>query len=227
MFARFGDKPAEPHVLLRHDVDLSIHRAAKLAAVERDEGATATYFLNPRSSFYNLLEPSVSALVRRIAKAGHDLALHFDGSAYGVRTWLAGELEEAVGKERRILESIIERPVTTISWHNPDQSNLLSFSGETIDGLINAYSERLKREYFYASDSNGYWRFRPMGDVIAERRPRLHLLTHPEWWTPEPMSPSARVDRAILGRGNAVRREYDALLRAAGRLNVTDEPVRK
>jgi hypothetical protein len=49
----------------------------------------------------------------------------------------------------------------------------------------------------------------------------LHLLTHPAWWTPDEMSPSERIDRAILGRARATRGDYDALLKAAGRKNVT------
>jgi hypothetical protein len=50
----------------------------------------------------------------------------------------------------------------------------------------------------------------------------LHLLTHPEWWTKERLTPSERVDRAILGRARRVRRDYDAGLEKAGRRNVTN-----
>jgi peptidoglycan/xylan/chitin deacetylase (PgdA/CDA1 family) len=220
-FARYGENSATPHVLWRHDVDLSMHRAAKLAVIEREEGVHATYFLNPHSAFYSLLEPSITALARRIAEAGHDLALHFDDSAHAVKKWSAGQLEEAIGKERRLLESILERPIKAVSWHNPDQSNLLGFTDETVGGLINTYSEGLQRDYVYVSDSNGYWRFKSMAEVIAERHARLHLLTHPGWWTPEPMSPSERVDRCLLGRARRVRRDYDAILERGGRRNVT------
>jgi hypothetical protein len=88
--------------------------------------------------------------------------------------------------------------------------------------MKNAYSRRLRNEYRYCSDSNGYWRFQPMSDVIAEGHPRLHLLTHPEWWTKEGLTPSERVDRAILGRARRVRRDYDTGLEKAGRRNVTN-----
>ena len=71
-----------------------------------------------------------------------------------------------------------------------------------------------------APDSNGYWRYTPMPEVISSGHTRLHLLTHPGWWTPEPMSPSARVHRCIRGRAQAVRRAYDHLLSRAGRLNL-------
>ena len=219
-FARYGEANTGPHVLWRHDVDLSMHRAAKLAAIEREEGAIATYFLNPHSAFYNLLEPAITALARRISEAGHDLALHFDGDAYDINKWSVEQLDQTLGKERKLLEAIIECPIKAVSWHNPDQSNLLDFTAETIGGLINSYSERLKRDYVYVSDSNGYWRFKPMSKVVAEQHPRLHLLTHPGWWTPEPMSPSERIDRCLLGRARAIRADYDRFLERAKRVNL-------
>jgi hypothetical protein len=116
---------------------------------------------------------------------------------------------------------ILDASVTSVSWHNPDLANLLDFDADIIGGLQNAYGAQLRSDYTYCSDSNGYWRYRPMGEVISEGHERLHLLTHPEWWTPEAMSPSDRIDRAILGRARAVRRDYDALLQIGGRLNVT------
>jgi hypothetical protein len=220
-FARYHEAIAERHVLWRHDVDFSIHRAARLAAIEAEEGVVATYFVNPRSAFYNLLEPEISNLVARIRDLGHEIGLHFDAGAYTAPKWKQPELERALARERALLENILDFPICCVSWHNPDLSNLLDFDAEEIAGLVNAYGARLRRDYDYCSDSNGYWRFRSMADVIADGRPRLHLLTHPEWWMPEPMAPSARIDRAILGRARAVRRDYDMLLAAGGRRNVS------
>ncbi|MBL8588192.1 MAG: hypothetical protein JNK46_06655 [Methylobacteriaceae bacterium] len=216
-FVRYGEAPAEPHVLWRHDVDFSMHRAAALARIEADEGAIATYFVNPRSPFYNLLEPEVNALLRGIAALGHEIGLHFDAGAYAETNWDEARLIPAVARERSLLETILEMPLRTMSWHNPDIANLLDFGAESIAGLINAYSARLRRDYAYGSDSNGVWRYQPMRQVILSGHPRLHLLTHPEWWTPEPLSPSDRVDRAVFGRARRVRRQYDDILRACGR----------
>jgi len=221
-FARYGEAGDDPHVLWRHDVDFSMHRAARLAEIEAGEGAVATYFVNPRSQCYNLLEPVVAERLCRIRLHGHAIGLHFDAEAYGEKNWSRERISDALRRERLILELILGEAVHAVSWHNPDQSNLLDFQDEAIDGLVNAYGATLRRDYRYCSDSNGYWRFRPMAEVIAEAPPRLHLLTHPEWWTPEPMSPSARIDRAIFGRAQAVRRNYDMGLGLAGRLDVKD-----
>ncbi|MBF9231987.1 polysaccharide deacetylase family protein [Microvirga alba] len=219
-FASFAHPPETKHVLWRHDVDQSLHRAARLAEIEAEEGARAVYFLNPRSQFYNLLEPVSAALTRRVRDGGHEIGLHFDASAFDVRIWTASTLAQAVHAERVLLESILGQPIRTMSWHNPDMSNLLDFKDREIGGLINAYADAYKRDYNYVSDSNGYWRFTPMAEVIAAGHPKLHLLTHPEWWTPEPLSPSERVDRCIFGRARAIRHEYDTILAKGGRKNL-------
>jgi hypothetical protein len=220
-FARYEERPSHRHVIWRHDVDFSMHRAARLAAIEAEEGVTATYFVNPRSAFYNLLEPEIDGLIRRIRGSGHEIALHFDASSYDVSLWTLGSLGAAVSRERSLLELLLNSPIRAVSWHNPELTNLVDFDAEEVAGLVNAYAARLRSEYAYCSDSNGYWRFKPMTDVIAEGHDRLHLLTHPEWWTPEPMAPSERIDRAILGRARKTRSGYDDLLKRSARRNVT------
>ncbi|MHC2333172.1 hypothetical protein [Bradyrhizobium sp. USDA 4454] len=219
-FARYGEPAGGRHVIWRHDVDVSMHRAAALAEIEAEEGAVATYFVNPHCPFHNLLEPQIMALVRRIAGLGHEIGLHFDAGAYPVTHWNDAELAAAVQHERRLLELALEVPVRCMSWHNPDMTNLLEFEAEEIGGLVNAYAGRYRRDYVYCSDSNGYWRFKPMSEVITHGHRQLHLLTHPEWWTPEPMAPSERIDRAILGRASYVRRDYDLVLQVVGRHNL-------
>jgi hypothetical protein len=69
-FVRYGEAPEGRHVLWRHDVDFSMHRAAQLARIEAQEGATATYFLNAHCAFYNLLEPEILQLCKEIRAAG-------------------------------------------------------------------------------------------------------------------------------------------------------------
>lgn len=219
-FARYGDQQSEPHVIWRHDVDVSMHRAVRLAEIEMQEGVVATYFVNPRSSFYSIFEPESEVMLRRIQSLGHEVGLHFDASAYGVKTWSEEALNAAVRREQALLETLLQCPIRALSWHNPDQSNLLDFQDGEIAGLYNAYSGLLRRDYAYCSDSNGYWRFKPMSEVIAEGHQRLHLLTHPDWWTPDAMSPSERIDRALLGRARRLRGDYDRRLALAGRRNV-------
>lgn len=217
--AGFQDSPSGRHALLRHDVDVSPQRALRLAQIEAEEGIRSTFFMMTRSRFYNLAEPAVSSIVRNIRALGHTIGLHFDGEVFNRDVWRLETLDAAIRGEKVLIEAIVDGPIEVVTYHNPDQSNLLEFRGVTIGGLINGYSERLKEHYRYCSDSNGYWRFQPMLDVIAEGHERLYLLTHPEWWT-RPLSPSDRIDRAIDGRARANRDYYDRFLIQAGRQNV-------
>lgn len=219
-FLRFGETASGRQVLWRHDVDFSMHRAARLAAIEAEEGVFGTYFLNPRSAFYHLGEPRIVALAKRILAAGHEIGLHFDAGAYDTGFWTQSSLEAALVRERHLVEAILDQPVRAVSWHNPDLSNLLEFDADEIGGLVNAYSAILRHAYAYASDSNGYWRFRPMREVIAAGHERLHLLTHPEWWQLDPLPPAARIERCVEGRARATLAEHEALLRRAGRRNL-------
>lgn len=208
------------HVVWRHDVDISMHRAVALAKIEAEEGVRSTFFLNPHCAYYNLLEPEIAALVRQIAALGHAIGLHFDADAFPGEDWSAERLEANLAAERQLLETITGLPVRAYSYHNPDVGGLLAFDTD-MAGMVNAYNHAFRQSYTYASDSNGYWRFRPIGEVLREgAADRLHALTHPEWWTPEPLPPRERVLRAVRGRAAGVISSYDAFLYRAKRNNI-------
>ncbi len=220
-FAFYGDKGDDRHVIWRHDIDISVHRAARLAQIEADEGVVATYFVNPHCEFYNVMEPKIGEFLHTIRELGHDIGLHLDADAYPTAHWTRQALEQAIEREKILLKTILGYEIYAMSWHNPDLSNLLDFDEDEICGLVNAYSARLKRDYVYCSDSNGYWRYQPMDEVIRQGHKRLHLLTHPAWWTPEPLAPSDRIDRALMGRARKIRHAYDELLKKGNRKNVS------
>jgi len=220
-FADYRERPAGRHVLWRHDVDFSMHRAVRLAEIERERDAKATYFVNPHCAFYNLLEPEITALVRRIADLGHEIGLHFDSGAYPAKSWSRESLGDLISRERNLLESFLGCQIQAFAYHNPDTSDILAIDDDEIAGLVNAYGRTLRNSYGYASDSNGYWRFRPIGEVIAAgEHERLQILTHPEWWTVEPLPPRARVARCVNGRAEKALRQYDEFLRRTGRENL-------
>lgn len=221
-FADYAQRPEGRHVLWRHNVDLSLHRAAKLAAIEREEGVRSTYFLNPHAAFYNLLEPACLDLVARIIELGHAIGLHFDAAAYPHMRWSRQTLAEMLEREAALFETFLGAKITAFSYHNPDADGLIDIDDDEIAGLVNCYSRALRTEYGYVSDSNGYWRFRPIADVLAtaEHR-RLQVLTHPGWWAPEPLPPRERVLRCVHGRAEAVMARYDEFLHAQSRENIS------
>ena len=61
-------------MILRHDVDLSLDAAVRMAELEHDAGAAATYFLMTESVFYNLDSSEGVAAIERLRELGHRVA---------------------------------------------------------------------------------------------------------------------------------------------------------
>jgi hypothetical protein len=214
-FEPFGTAAAGPHVLWRHDVDYSVHRAVALARMEAELGARATYFVTLHSELYNPFEPAVHERLREIAALGHWIGLHFDA---GFST--DGTRDQRAAWEGRVLSESLGVPVEAVSLHNPSVSGTEELDAEQLGGMLHAGGRSVRDGYTYVSDSNGYWRFDRLADVVSGGHERLHVLTHPEWWQEEPMSPRERILRCIEGRGRAAEATYDALLADNGRVNV-------
>jgi hypothetical protein len=154
-FAFFDRDPAPGDLLLRHDVDLSLEAAVRMAELEAEEGAAATYFLMPQSIFYNLASPVGERALERLRELGHRVGLH--------ALWPHAELDERFD------------PV--VAWHNPDPP----YMREPVDRAVNVMEERFSARY--RSDSNQRWRSGcPHEELRAGSFDWLQLLTHPEIW---------------------------------------------
>ena len=157
-FAHFEDTPAEDSVILRHDVDMSLDAAVRMAEFEHDAGATATYFLMTESLFYNLDSPEGVAVVSRLRELGHRVALH--------------AVYPNAPRDDRF------DPV--VAWHNPVPEYMRA---PLADGRINVMQEPWFDPATYRSDSNQHWRSGcPHRDLRSGAFPWLQLLTHPEVW---------------------------------------------
>ena len=156
-FAFFEDEPREGDLILRHDVDLSLDAALRLAEVEAAAGAPATYFLMTRSVFYNLASAEGEHAFARLRELGHRVGLH------AVYPHL--ELDDRFD------------PV--IAWHNPDPEYMRS----PVEGATNVMETPWFDPATYRSDSNQHWRSGCPHEVLrAGTAPWLQLLTHPEIW---------------------------------------------
>ncbi len=210
-FCGFADELQRDGVALwRHDIDFSPQRALALARIERKLQVKATYFVLLGSAFYNPFEPSVRDLLRAILDLGHDLGLHYDAAS------LVGDADahaEQIAFEASALQRQLGGDIRAFSLHNPSVSPDVKLDGPRYAGLINASAPSLREDFAYVSDSNGRWRYRPLHEVIDDAEvSRLYALTHPEWWTPEPMPPGARVERCIKGRAERVAADYRSFL---------------
>jgi hypothetical protein len=219
-FARFGAAAGDKHLLWRHDIDISPMRALRLARIEAEEGVVATYFLFPRSLFYNLLNEMVQRAVRQIVALGHDIGLHFDPLQYPPGLPADG-LIGAIAAERDLITREFGAAPVAVSFHNYGVIERPVPEDDLVCGLANAYAKQLRDNYGYVSDSNGIWRYRRLHDVLdAAAEERLQVLTHPEWWTPEAMPPRQRVQRAIDGYSAAMGGGYDDVLARSDRPNL-------
>lgn len=152
-----GQPPRRGALLLRHDVDLSLDAALRMAELEAEEDVSATYFLMTDSVFYNLASTEGVAATARLRELGHRVGLH---AVY----------------PSAVLDDRFD-PV--VAWHNPDPEYMTA----PIPGALNVMQE----EYFdpptYRSDSNQRWRSGcPHEELRAGGFPWLQLLTHPEIW---------------------------------------------
>jgi hypothetical protein len=156
-FAFFEGEPRDGDLLLRHDVDLSLDAALRLAELEAGAGARATYFLMTESVFYNLASHEGEHALARLRELGHRVGLH------------------AVYPHARLDDRF--EPV--VAWHNPDPDYMTA----PVEGALNVMSEPWFAPATYRSDSNQHWRSGcPHGELRSGAFPWLQLLTHPEIW---------------------------------------------
>lgn len=156
-FAVFDHSPEPGDLFLRHDVDLSLEAAVRMAELEAELGARATYFLMTESVFYNLASSEGREALARLRALGHAVGLH------------------AVHPNA----ALDERFDPVLSWHNPVPERM----SEPVAGAVNAYAAPWFAPATYRSDSNQRWRGGcPHEELRAGAFPWLQLLVHPEIW---------------------------------------------
>jgi len=156
-FAFFDREPRRQDLLLRHDVDLSLDAAVRVAEVEYELQAQATYFLMTESVFYNVASAEGVHALDRLRALGHRVGLH--------AVW-----------PRAVLDDRFD-PV--IAWHNPKPD----YMSRPIDGAANVMEPRFFSPDHYRSDSNQHWRHGcPHEELAAGAFEWLQLLAHPEIW---------------------------------------------
>jgi peptidoglycan/xylan/chitin deacetylase (PgdA/CDA1 family) len=156
-WAFFDHEPKPGDVFLRHDVDLSFDAALRLARVEREHDATATYFLMTESVFYNLASSEGRNAIAELRELGHAVGLH--------------AVHPNATRD--------ERFDAVLAWHNPDPE----YVSEPVDGAVNVMQPPWFTQGKYRSDSNAHWREGcPHEELRAGAFEWLQLLTHPEIW---------------------------------------------
>jgi hypothetical protein len=156
-WAGFDHEPEPDDLFLRHDVDLSLDAALRMARLEHTRGAAATYFLMTESVFYNLDSSEGRAAIDELRSLGHAVGLH--------------AIHPRFERDDRF------DPV--MAWHNPDPEYVF----EPVDGAVNVMQAPWFTKGRYRSDSNQHWRDGcPHDELRAHAFEWLQLLVHPEIW---------------------------------------------
>ena len=175
----------EEFCVIRHDIEFSIDRAAKLAEIENQLGISTTYTVQLRNNTYNALSEKNIELIHYIKSLGHCIALHQNPPYMSEK-----DLKEYVLKDIETLEHYYDFEVDRYAFHRPKQEQLAMYLD--IPGKINCYGE-LYFHYFegekpdlnvtYLADSNHRWKYGHPITTNFNTVSKLQLNTHPFSWT--------------------------------------------
>jgi len=139
-------------IILRHDVDLAIKPAYRLAQLEYEMGIRSTFCVLTTNPTYNPASRENRRMLHEMADMGFDVGLHFDPLIYPHDD--PSELGKKVRQEAGWLESITGRPVRSVSLHNPSVHQRYPL----FTGYKNAYDPEIFAEDRYMSDSRMHFR---------------------------------------------------------------------
>ncbi len=171
----------EKTIFMRHDVDVQVDIAMKMAKIENNLGIKSTFFLRLHGNYnpYNILTHRKFLEIKNL---GHEIGLHFepDFSALNKRDMI-NDIKFSI----TVLEHLFSCKIVSISPHEPLRTGNLTMSNEIIKELgvkYHAYDDKFIKDMKYISDSSCNWREGCMHQFIEKGKPRLCILTHPIWW---------------------------------------------
>ena len=183
-FAAVTSKTSE-FCVIRHDIEFSIDRAAKLAEVENQLGISTTYTVQLRNNTYNALSEKNIEQIHYIKSLGHCIALHQNPPYMSEK-----ELKKYVLKDIETLEHYYGFEIDRYAFHRPKQEQLAMYL--EIPGKINCYGKKYFH-YFngekpdlnvtYLADSNHQWKYGHPIEIDFSAVPKLQLNVHPYSWS--------------------------------------------
>jgi hypothetical protein len=163
-----------PGAIIRHDIDVDLFAALRMAEVEAEFKINATFFFLTGCDTYNLASTSGRSALRELADKGFEVGLHFDPLLYPGSDDQA--LLAAVRREAGWIQDITGQPVHSVSLHNPSVHNQFPI----FPGFLNAYDPAFFDPDFYMSDSCMQFRGKdPMTFVERARQRPVQILLHP------------------------------------------------
>jgi hypothetical protein len=191
------DQSMKKVLLLRHDLDYTLDGVLNFATLEKDRGATATYFIRLHAPEYNPFEYRAYTLIRKLLDMGHEIGLHFESTKFES---LTGEDPVMMfKKEKEVLERIFDVNVETAVQHRDlcmysedDFFFFDKFSKEDVGLKRYAHEPAFENDFKYLSDSSSRWNDGCLCENLG-KHDKIQALTHPDWWFEEHYHLKARV----------------------------------
>ena len=186
----------EPTVVNRVDVDFSLSRAERLAAIYGDLGIKATFFIRLHAKEYNPFDFENFRILRAIQKAGHEIGYHSE-IVDQAAIWHE-EASTALRRDLAVMEAMLGSKVFGAASHGGLTAlNNLDFwtdhDASEFGLSYEAYQDGLMEASRYISDSEWVrWKSYDKGSLLDadHRSPSQHardekvaliyLLTHPD-----------------------------------------------
>jgi len=182
VFSDFFKKPtpSKKRIYMRHDVDVSLDNALRMAEIENEERIKSTYFILIDSPFYNILNEENRKIVKKIREFGHDVGMHYDE-----RIKPGEQIVSNIMKQYKFL-TLVALPIKKIvSFHRPTKKVLGKFFLQFISACEPDFFIRTK----YISDSNRKWREGCLCQFFKKSSyTNFQVLIHPIWWNDKNLS---------------------------------------
>lgn len=149
-------------VELRHDVDISLESAFRMAKFETSIGVKSIYYLRFDSDYYNLLSIQNEKIINFLINE-HEIGCHVDSTNLENETQLINYLN----KYNEIL------PFKKFTFHiNTDKTKKF--------GVINGFENKSILKGDYISDSKCEFNENKIKEIKLKNN--YTLVIHPEWW---------------------------------------------
>jgi len=149
-------------VELRHDVDISLISAYKMAKYEKEMGVKSIYYIRFDSDYYNVLSYESYKIINFLIE-NHEIGCHVDVTNINDEI----DLLNYLNRYKKIID------FNKFTFHiNTEKTKLFT----DVDGYLN--KSILKSEYI--SDSKNTFNKKILNKIIE--LDEYTLLIHPEWW---------------------------------------------
>lgn len=179
-FSQYLQAPVKKTVLLRHDVDVNLEWALRMARVERELDIRSTYFVRIHSTRYNLFDRHNYRYLHELKQMGFEIGVHQEVSSFAANSADAILL---LKREKTVIETILGCAVNGVATHIP-KSNILRLTPEVIKEAGFVYSpgaEIFNRNAIFVSDSNNHWKPYTFTEAIRKCE-KVLANVHPVWW---------------------------------------------